>query len=125
VKWKVNAHSSHNRIRGSVDHLGPGPDMRSGGDHMIDHTISLRGLGVFLLSRVECSVTHVEDPTRGMLVHAGRVTAGATTVARKATLGGIAPTFLGQRHALQFRHPSSIRGGTEATGLRRRAESMP
>jgi len=92
---------------------------------MIDHTISLRGLGVSLLSRVECSVTHVEDPTRGMLVHVGSVTAGATTVARKATLGEIAPTFLGQRHALQFRHPSSIRGGTEATGLRRRAESMP
>ena len=92
---------------------------------MIDHTISLRGLGVFLLSRVECSVTHVEDLSRGMLVPAGRVTAGATTVARKATLGEIAPTFLGQRHALQFRHPSSISGGTEATGLKRRAECTP
>ena len=63
MKWKVNAHSSHNRIRGSVDHLGPGPDMRSGGDHMIDPTISLRGLGAFLLSRPEFSVTYVEDPT--------------------------------------------------------------
>ena len=91
---------------------------------MIDHTISLRGLEVFLLSRVECSVTHVEDPTRGTPVHVGRVTVDATTVARKATLGEIAPSLLGQRHALQFRHPSSIRGETEATGLRRRAESM-
>jgi len=92
---------------------------------MIDHTISLRGLGVFLLSRVECSVTHVEDPTRGMRVHVGRVTVGATIVARKATLGEIVPTLPGQRHALQSRLPISIRGETEATGLRRRAESMP
>jgi len=92
---------------------------------MIDHTISLRSLGAFLLSRVEFSVSRVGDPTRGTPVHVGMVTVGVTTVARKATLGGIAPTFLGQRHALQFRHPSSIKGGTEATGLRRRAESMP
>ena len=92
---------------------------------MINHTISLRGLGVFLLSRVECNVTHVEDPTRGMLVRVGRVTVGATTVARNVTLGGTVPTLPGQRHALQFRHPISIRGEIEATGLRRQAESMP
>jgi len=92
---------------------------------MIDHTISLRSLGAFLLSRAEFGVTHMEDPTRGTLVHVGRVTVGATTVARKATLGGIIPTLLGQRHALQFRHPISIRGETEAIGLRRRAEFMP
>jgi len=92
---------------------------------MIDHTISLRSLGAFLLSRAEFGVTHVEDPTRGMRVRVGRVTVGATTVARKDTLGGIVPTLPGQRHALQFRHPISIRGEIEATGLRRRAESMP
>jgi len=125
VRWKVSAHSSHNRLRGSVDHLGPGLDMRSGGDRMIDHTISLRSLGAFLLSRAEFGVTHVEDPTRGTLVHVGRVTVGATTVARKATLGEIVLTLPGQRHALQFSHRISIRGETEATGLRRRAESMP
>jgi len=83
--------------------------MRSGGDRLIDHTISLRSLGAFLLNRAEFGVTHVEDHTRGTLVHGGRATVGATTVARKATLGGIAPTLLGQRHALQFRHPISIR----------------
>jgi len=92
---------------------------------MIDHTISLRSLGAFLRSRVEFGVTHVEDPTRGMCVHVGRVTVGATTVARKATLGEIVPTLPGQRHALQFRHPNNIRGETEATGLRRRAERTP
>ena len=53
MRWKVSAHNSHNHLRGSVDHLGPGPDTRSGGDHMIDPTISLRGLGAFLLSRAE------------------------------------------------------------------------
>jgi len=92
---------------------------------MIDHTISLRSLGAFLRSRVEFGVTRVEDPTRGMRVHVGRVTVDATTVARKATLGEIVPTLLGQRHALQFRHPISIKGGTEATGLRLRAECTP
>ena len=50
---------------------------------------------------------------------------GATTVARKATLGEIVPILPGQRHDLQFRHPSNIRGETEATGLRRRAECTP
>jgi len=117
--------SSHSHPRGSVDHLGPGPDMRSGGDHMIDHTISLRSLGAFLLSRAEFDVSRVGDPTRGTLVHVGMVTVGVITVARKATLGGIVPTLLGQRPALQFRHPISIRGETEATSLRRWAESMP
>jgi len=34
--------------------------MRSGGDHTIDLTISLRGLGTFLLNRVRCSVILVE-----------------------------------------------------------------
>jgi len=92
---------------------------------MIDHTISLRGLGVFLLSKVECSVTHVEDPTRGMLVRVWRATTDATTVARRATLGRIVPLLLGQQHALQFRFLTSISGEIEATGLRRRAESMP
>jgi len=42
-----------------MDHLGPGPDMRSGGDRMTDLLISLRGLGVSLPSRVECSATYV------------------------------------------------------------------
>ena len=124
MRWKVSTHRSHSRLRGSVDHLGPDPDRRSGGDHMIDPTISLRGLGAFLLSRVEFGVTHAEDPTRGTLVHVGRVTVGATTVARKATLGRIVPTLLGQQHALQFRLSISIRGGTEATGLRRPAGCM-
>jgi len=92
---------------------------------MIDPTISLRGLGAFLLSKAEFGVTHVEDPTRGTLVHVWRVTVGATTVTRKATLRRIVPTLLGQRHALQFRLPISISGGTKATGLKRREESMP
>jgi len=83
---------------------------------MIDHTISLRSLGAFLLSRAEFGVTHVEDPTRGTLVHVGRATVGATTVARKANLGGTVPTLPGQRHAFRFRHPITIRGEIEATG---------
>ena len=112
MRWKVSAHNSHNRLKGSVDHLGPGPDMRSGGDRMIDSTISLIGLGAFLLSRAEFGVIHVEDPTRGTLVHAWRVTVGATTVARKAILGKTVPTLPRQRHALQFRLPISISGGT-------------
>jgi len=37
--------------------------MRSGGDRMIDPTISLRGLGAFLLSRAEFSATFVEALT--------------------------------------------------------------
>ena len=115
MRWKVSAHSSHNRLRGSVDHLGPGLDMRSGGDRMIDHTISLRSLGAFLLSRAEFGVTHVEDPTRGTLVHVGRVTVGATTVARKALWEGLSqpcqgsdtpsssdtPSVLGERQRQQ------------------------
>ena len=86
---------------------------------MIDPTIILRGLGAFLLSKAEFGVTHVEDPTRGTLVHVWRVTVGATTVARKATLGRTVPTLPGQRHALQFRLFINIRGGTEAISLRR------
>ena len=89
---------------------------------MIGLTISPRGLGVFLFSRVECSVTLVEDPTRGTLVRVWRATADATTVARRATLGRIVPPLLGQQHALQFRLLTSISGEIEATGLRRRAE---
>jgi len=34
--------------------------MKSGGDRMIDPTISPRGLGVFLPSKVEYSVIYVE-----------------------------------------------------------------
>jgi len=60
-----------------------------------------------------------------VFVHALRVTAGATIVARKATLGRIVPTLLGQQHALQLRPLTSTSRETEATGLRRRAESMP
>jgi len=63
VRWKVSAHSSHSRLRGLVDHVGPSPDMRSGGDHMIDPTISLRGLGAFLLSRDEFNAIFVEALT--------------------------------------------------------------
>ena len=92
---------------------------------MIGLTISPRGLGVFLFSRVECSVTLVEDPTRGTLVRVWRATADATTVARRATLGRIVPPLLGQQHALQFRLLTSISGEIEATGLRRQAEYMP
>jgi len=44
-------------------HLCPSPDMKSGGDYTTDLTISLRGLGTFLLSRVRCSVIYVEVPT--------------------------------------------------------------
>ena len=63
MRWKVSAHSSHSHLRGSVDHLGPSLGMRSGGDHMTDLTISLRGLGAFLLSRVEFNATFVEALT--------------------------------------------------------------
>jgi len=70
--------------------------MKSGGDRMTDLPISLRGLGVFPLSRVECSVTLVGDPTRGTLVPAWRAIVDATTVARKATSGRIVPPLLGQ-----------------------------
>ena len=92
---------------------------------MIDHTISLRGIGVFLLSRVEYSVIHVEDPTRGTLVRVWRATAYATTVARRDTLGRIVPPLLGHQHALQFRLLTNTSGEIEATGLRRQAEYMP
>jgi len=54
-----------------------------------------------------------------------RVTIGATTVARKATLGRIVPPLLGQQHALQFRLLTSTSGEIEATDLRRRAGYMP
>jgi len=37
--------------------------MRSGEDHMTDHTINLRGLGAFLLNRAEFSATFVEALT--------------------------------------------------------------
>ena len=67
---------------------------------MLGPTINLKGLGAFLLSRAEFGVTHVEDPTRGTLVHIWRVTVDATTVAREATLGKTVPTLPGQRHAL-------------------------
>jgi len=63
VRWKASAHSSHSRLRGSVDRLGPSPGMRSGEDHMTDHTINLRGLGAFLLNRAEFSATFVEALT--------------------------------------------------------------
>ena len=92
---------------------------------MIGPTTSLRGLGVFLLNRVECSVIHVEDPTRGTLVRVWKATADATIVARRATLGKIVPPLLGQQHALQFRLLTNISGEIEATGLRRQAEYMP
>ena len=112
-------------LRGVVDHLGPSPDMTSGGDRMTDPLINLRGLGVFLPSRVECSATYVGALIRGVPARVWRVIAGATTVARKATLGRIVPTLPGQQHALQFRLPISIRGGTGATGLKRQAGYMP
>jgi len=37
--------------------------MRSRGDHMTDLTISLRGLGAFLLSKAEFSATFVKALT--------------------------------------------------------------
>jgi len=46
-----------------VDHLGPSPDTRRGGDHMIGPTINLRGLGASPLNRVEYSATYVEALT--------------------------------------------------------------
>jgi len=57
MRWRV---SDLNSLRGVVDHLGPSPYMMSGGDHMTDLATSLRGLGVFLPRRAECSVTYVE-----------------------------------------------------------------
>ena len=63
MRWKANAHSSHSRLKGLVDHLGPSPYTMSGGDHMIGPTISLRGLGASPLSRVEYSTTYVEALT--------------------------------------------------------------
>jgi len=57
MRWTA---SDLNNLRGLVDHLGPSPDMTSGGDHTTDLTISLRGLGVFLPSRVESSAIYVE-----------------------------------------------------------------
>jgi len=72
---------------------------------MTDLTISLKGLGVFLLKRVGCSVIYVEALIWGAPAHKWRVTASATTVARRATLGRTVPPLLGQRHTLQFRPP--------------------
>jgi len=46
-----------------MDLLGPSPNMTSGGDHMTNLSLSLKGLGVFLPSRVECSATYVEALT--------------------------------------------------------------
>jgi len=66
---------------------------------MIGPTISLRGLGVSPLSRADYSATFVKVLTLGVLVHAWRVTVGATTMARKATLGRTVPTLPGQQHA--------------------------
>jgi len=43
--------------------MGPNLGMRSGGDRMIDPTISPRGLGVSLPSRAEYSVIYVEALT--------------------------------------------------------------
>jgi len=60
-----------------------------------------------------------------VLAHARRVTADATTVARRATLGRIVPTWLGQRHALQFRLVTNFSREIKATGLRRQADCMP
>jgi len=97
--------------------------VRSGGVHITDLTISLRGLGVSLPSRAEYSVIYMEALTRGTLARVWRVTADATIVARKATSGRTVLPLLGQRHTLQFRLPTSINGGTEATDLRRQAES--
>jgi len=56
MKWRVNDH------RGLEDHLGPSPDMRSGGDHMIGLTISPKGLGASLPNKAKCSVIYVEVP---------------------------------------------------------------
>ena len=124
MRYKARAHSSHNNHRGLVDHLGPNPNMRSGGGHMTDLTISLKGLAVSLSSRVEYSVIYMEALTCGTPARVWRVTTYATTVARKATSGRTVPPLLGQRHALQFRLPTSINRGTKATDLRRRVESV-
>ena len=43
--------------------MGPNLDMRSGGGHMIDPTISPKGLGVSLYNRAEYSVIYVEALT--------------------------------------------------------------
>jgi len=60
MKNEVEGQRPHNNLRGLADHLGPSLDMMSGRDHMTNLTISLRGLGVFLPSRVEwCSATYV------------------------------------------------------------------
>jgi len=56
MRWRV---SDLNSLRGLVDHLGPSSDRMRGGDHMTDLTISLKGLGVLLPSKVECSFTYV------------------------------------------------------------------
>ena len=60
MRLKDSAHNSHNNHKGLVDYLGPNPDMRSEGGHMIDLTTSLRGLGVSLPNRAEYNVIYVE-----------------------------------------------------------------
>jgi len=119
VRYKARAHSSHNNHRGLVDHLGPNTTT-----HMTDLTISLKGIAVSLSSRAEYSVIYMEALTCGTPARVWRVTADATTVARKATSGRTAPPLPGQRHALQFRLPTSINRGTKATDLKQQAESM-
>jgi len=57
---------------------------------------SLRGLGSLPPSRAGFSATSVGDHTRGMFVHSLQALRSATTVVRKATLGGIAPPLLEQ-----------------------------
>jgi len=57
MRWRASDLSS---LRGLVDHLGPSPNMTSGGDHTTDLTISLRGLGVFLPSKVESNAIYVK-----------------------------------------------------------------
>jgi len=46
-----------------MDHLGLNPDMRSGGGHITDLTINLKGLRVSLPNRAEYSVIYMEALT--------------------------------------------------------------
>jgi len=64
--------------------------MKRGGSPILGPISSLKGLGSLLPSRVGFSATSVRDHTRGMFTHNLQASRSATTVVRKATLGGTA-----------------------------------
>jgi len=63
---------------------------------MIDLTINLRGLGVFLHSRTWYSASGVEALMLGVFALKWKALEGATNLARKVTSARTAPLLLGQ-----------------------------